>query len=81
MSQSLTELAEAAIDALKAFNAERDRQQREWAMSRFGQNFRGNGPDIHEYQHIALREEMIRFDEQPLETLEELVWLKEMVNS
>jgi hypothetical protein len=81
MSQNLTDLAQAAIDALKSFNAERDRQQREWAMSRFAQNFRGNGPDIHEYQHIALREEMVRFDEQPLETLEELVWLKEMVDS
>ena len=81
MSQNLTDLAQAAIDALKAFNAERDCQQREWAMSRYAQNFRGNGPDIHEYQHIALREEMVRFDEQPLETLEELVWLKEMVDS
>ena len=81
MSQSLTELAEAAIAALKAFNTERDRQQREWAMSRFGQNFRGNGPDIHEHQHIELRQEMVRFDEQPLETLEELVWLNEMVDS
>lgn len=81
MTQNLTDLAQVAIDALKAFNAERDRQQREWAQSRFAQSFRGNGPDIHEHQHIALREEMIRFDEQPLETLEELVWLKEMVNS
>ena len=81
MSQNLTELAQVAIDALKTFNAERDRQQREWARSRFGQVFRNNGPDIHEHQHIALREEMIRFDEQPLETLEELVWLKEMVEA
>ena len=81
MSKNLTQLAQEAIDALKAFNAERDRQQREWAMSRFGQNFRGNGPDIHEHQHIELRQEMVRFDEQPLETLEELVWLKEMVDS
>ena len=74
MSQNLTDLAQAAIDALKAFNAERDRQQRAWAQSRFGQNFRGNGPDIHEYQHIELCQEIVRFDEQPLETLEELVW-------
>lgn len=81
MSQSLTELAEAAIAALKAFNAERDRLQREWAMSRFGQSFRGNGPDIYEHQHIELRQEMVHFDEQPLETLEELMWLNDMVDS
>jgi hypothetical protein len=81
MSQNLTDLAQAAIDALKAFNAERDRQQREWAQSCFGQNFRGNGPDIYEHQHIELRQEMVHFDEQPLETLEELVWLNETVNA
>lgn len=81
MTKNLTELAEAAIDALKAFNAERDRQQREWAMSRFAQAFRGNGPDIHEHQHIELRQEMVRFDEQPLETLEELMWLNDMVEA
>ena len=81
MSQNLTDLAQIAIDALKAFNAERDRLQREWAMSRFGQSFRGNGPDIYEHQHIELRQEMVRFDEQPLETLAELMWLKEMVDS
>lgn len=81
MTKNLTELAEAAIDALKAFNAERDRQQREWAMSRFAQAFRGNGPDIHEHQHIELRQEIVRFDEQPLETLEELMWLNDMVEA
>ena len=59
MSQNLTELAQVAIDALKAFNAERDREQREWARSRFGQSFRGNGPDIHEYQHIELNNSFI----------------------
>lgn len=78
MSQNLTELAQAAIDAFKAFNAERDRQQREWSRSRFGKSFRGNGPDIHEHQHIELRQEIVYFDEQPLETLEELMWLNEM---
>ena len=81
MSESLTDLAQAAIDALKAFNAERDRQQREWAMSRFGKNFRGNGPDIYEHQHIELRQQMVHFDEQPLETLEELMWLNDMVEA
>ena len=78
MSQNLIDLAQVAIDALKAFNAERDRQQREWARSRFGQTFRGNGPDIYEHQHIELRQEMVHFDEQPLESLEEMMWLKEM---
>jgi hypothetical protein len=81
MTQNLTDLAQAAIDALKAFNTERDRQQREWAQSRFGKNFRGNGPDIHEHQHIELRQEIVHFDEQPLETLEELVWLNNMVEA
>ncbi len=81
MSQNLTDLAQAAIDALKAFNAERDRQQREWARSLYGKNFRGNGPDIYEHQHIELRQEIVHFDEQPLETLEELVWLNDMVEA
>jgi hypothetical protein len=78
MSQNLTDLAQVAIDALKAFNAERDRQQRAWAQSRFGKSFRGNGPDIYEHQHIELRQEIVYFDEQPLESLEEMMWLKEM---
>jgi len=78
MSQNLTELAQAAIDAFKAFNAERDRQQREWAQARFGKVFRGNGPDIYEHQHIELRQEMVHFDEQPLESLEEMLWLNGM---
>jgi hypothetical protein len=81
MSQNLTDLtdlAQVAIDALKAFNAERDRQQREWAQSRFGKVFRGNGPDIYEHQHIELRQEIVHFDEQPLESLEEMMWLKEL---
>lgn len=81
MTKNLTDLAQVAIDALKVFNAERDRQQREWAQSRFAQAFRGNGPDIHEHQHIELRQEMVRFDEQPLETLEELMWLNDMVEA
>lgn len=72
MSQNLTDLADAAIDALKAFNAERDHQQRAWARSRFGQCFRGNGPDISRQQHIALREEMVHFDQEPFETLQEM---------
>jgi len=78
MSQNLTELAQATIDAFKAFNAERDRQQREWARSRFGKSFRGNGPDIYEHQHIELRQEIVYFDEQPLESLEEMMWLNGM---
>jgi hypothetical protein len=78
MSQNLTDLAQVAIDALKAFNSERDRQQRAWAQSRFGKSFRGNGPDIYEHQHIELRQEMVHFDEQPLESLEEMMWLKEL---
>jgi len=81
MTQNLADLAQVAIDALKAFNVERDRQQRAWAQSRFSQSFRGNGPDIHEHQHIELRQEMVHFDEQPLETLEELVWLNDMVEA
>jgi hypothetical protein len=78
MSQNLTELAQAAIDAFKAFNTERDRQQREWSQARFGKVFRGNGPDIYEHQHIELRQEIVHFDEQPLESLEEMLWLNGM---
>lgn len=78
MSQNLTDLAQVAIDAFKAFNAERDRQQRKWAQARFGKVFRGNGPDIYEHQHIELRQEIVHFDEQPLESLEEMLWLNGM---
>lgn len=77
MSQNLTDLAQAAIDALKAFNAERDRQQREWAMSRFGQNFRGNGPDISDEQQESLLTEIVHYDAEAAETLDTIRFAKE----
>lgn len=80
MTHSLTDLADAAIDAFKAFNAERDRQQREWARSRFGKCFRGNGADISDRQHIELREEMVHFDAEAFETLQEMTWFREVVD-
>lgn len=74
MTQNLTELAQAAINALKAFNAERDRQQREWAMSRYGKSFRGNGPSISDEKTIDLLSEIVHYDEDPAGTLQELAF-------
>jgi stress response protein SCP2 len=46
MSQNLAELAETAITAMKALNTELKRQQSEWAMSRYGKHFAGNGVSL-----------------------------------
>jgi hypothetical protein len=46
MSKNLTQLAQEAIDALKVLNTELKRQQREWAMSRYGKHFAGNGVSL-----------------------------------
>ena len=72
MTQNLTDLAQAAIDALALFNAERDRQQTAWAMSRFGQSFRGNGPCISDDQHEALLTQIVHYDDDAAGTLEEI---------
>lgn len=77
MSANLTDLAQAAITALATFNAERDRQQRSWAQSRFGQSFRGNGPDISDEQQEALLSEIVHYDAEAAETLDTIRFANE----
>jgi hypothetical protein len=77
MTQNLTELAQAAIDALQAYNAEYRHQKRLWDASRYGKNFAYNSAYISDDQHIALLTEIIEYDEDPAGTLQELIWQTE----
>jgi hypothetical protein len=74
MSKNLTELAQAAIDALQAYNAEYRHQKRLWDASRYGKNFAYNSAYISNDQHIALLTEIIEYDEDPAGTLQELAF-------
>lgn len=74
MSQSLTELAQAATDALKAYNAEYKRQKELWDASRYGKNFAYNSAYISDAQHIELLTEIMEYDEDPAGTLQELAF-------
>ena len=74
MSQNLTDLAQAAIDALKAYNAEYRHQKRLWDASRYGRHFAYNSAYISDGQHIELLTEIIEYDEDPAGTLQELVF-------
>lgn len=74
MSKSLAELAENAITALKALNTELKRQQREWAMSRYGKHFVVNGVSLSDHQMIELLTEIVDYDEDPAGTLRELAF-------
>ena len=77
MAQALTDLAQAAIDALALFNAERDRQQTAWAMSKFGKAFRGNGPCISDEQQEALLTQIVHYDDDAAGTLAEIQFQNE----
>ena len=70
--KTLNQLAADAIKALAAFNAKRDDVQREWARSKYGKCFRGNGPDATDAQREALLAEIVHFDDDPKETLENI---------
>lgn len=72
MTQNLNTLAQAAIDALEVFNNEHERQQREWAVSKFAKNFKGNGVELPEQVHLDLLTEVTRFDDTASATLDEL---------
>jgi hypothetical protein len=74
MTKSLTQLAQEAIDALKVLNTELKRQQREWAMSRYGKHFAGNGVSLSDNQMIELLTEIVDYDEDPAGTLQELAF-------
>lgn len=74
MSQNLTNLAQAAIDALKAYNAEYRHQKRLWEASRYGKHFAYNSAYISDEQHIELLTEIVEYDEDPTGTLQELAF-------
>ncbi len=74
MTKSLTELAQAATDALKAYNEAYKRQKQLWDASRYGKNFAYNSAYISDDQHIALLSEIIEYDEDPAGTLQELAF-------
>lgn len=77
MSKNLTQLAQEAIDALKVLNTELKRQQREWAMSRYGKNFAGNGVSLSDWQMVDLLTEIVDYDDDPAGTLQEMIWQTE----
>ena len=77
MSQNLTDLAQAATDALKAYNAEYKRQQEAWIASRYSKHFAYNSAYISDEQHIELLTEIIDYDDDPTGTLQELLWQAE----
>ena len=77
MSQSLTELAQAATDALKAYNAAYKREKQLWDASRYGKHFAYNSAYISDEQHIELLTEIIDYDEDPAGSLQELLWQAE----
>lgn len=77
MNQSLTELAQAAIDALKAYNAEYKRQKELWGASRYGKHFAYNSAYINDEQHIELLTEIVEYDDDASGTLQELIWQTE----
>ena len=81
MTKNLTELAQAAIDALQAYNAEYRHQKRLWDASRYGKHFAYNSAYISDDQHIALLTEIIEYDEDPAGTLQELIWQTECDHS
>lgn len=74
MTKSLTQLAQEAIDALKAYNAEYKNQQRLWDASRYGKSFAYNSAYISDEQHIELLTAIVDYDEDPAGTLQELAF-------
>ena len=74
MSQNLTELAQAAIDALAAYNAEYKRQQKAWDASRYGKNFAYNSAYISDELQIELLTAIVDYDDDPAGTLQELAF-------
>ena len=77
MTNSLTELAQAATDALKAYNAEYKRQKELWDASRYGKHFAYNNAYISDAQHIELLTEIVEYDDDAAGTLQELLWQAE----
>jgi hypothetical protein len=74
MTQNLTELAQAAIDALNAYTAERNRKYKEWSESRYSKGFKANSFGISDEQEIELLTAIIDYDDDAAGTLQEMLW-------
>ena len=74
MSKNLTDLAQDAIDALNAYNAEHKRQKAKWVASRYAIAFNGNVFGISDEQEIELLTAIVDYDEDPAGTLQELAF-------
>jgi hypothetical protein len=74
MSQNLTDLAQTAIDALNAYNAEHERQKAQWVASRYAMAFNGKAFGISDEQEIELLTAIVDYDDDAAGTLQELIW-------
>ena len=74
MTQNLTDLAQAAIDALNAYTAEHKRQKAQWVASRYAMAFNGKAFGISDEQEIELLTAIVDYDEDPAGTLQELAF-------
>jgi hypothetical protein len=77
MSQNLTDLAQAAIDALNAYTAEHKRQKAKWVASRYAMAFNGKAFGISDEQEIELLTAIVDYDDDASGTLQELIWQTE----
>lgn len=74
MTQNLTDLAQAAIDALNAYTTERNRQYKEWSASRYSKGFKANSFGISDEQDIELLTAIVDCDDDASGTLQEMLW-------
>lgn len=77
MTQNLTVLAQAAIDALNSYTTERNRQHSEWAASKYAKTFNGKAFGISDEQEIELLTAIVDYDDDASGTLQELIWQTE----
>lgn len=74
MSQTLTDLAQAAIDALNAYNSEHKRQKEKWRQSGYAAVLNSNTFGISDTQEVELLTAIVDYDEDPAGTLQELAF-------
>jgi len=74
MSKNLTQLAQAAIDALNAYTAEHKRQKEKWQQSGYAAILNSNTFGISDIQEIELLTAIVNYDEDPAGTLQELAF-------
>ena len=77
MSKNLTQLAQAAIDALNAYTEEHKRQKEKWRQSGYAAILNSNTFGISDAQEIELLTAIVDYDEDPAGTLQEILWQTE----